>query len=144
MGILAGTTFSDHAQVILVLEDQRRPAGTQLRIPEVVVTDARLCGESEELWMEAQRQDLDSAEQCAKGLRGISCFLHEKAKCRLEELRERERRLRRGLCALQRIQERSPQDSEVEEQISRARQEIREVEEGRHAFFFHSQASQWT
>ena len=32
----------------------------------------------------------------------------------------------------------------MEEQISRARQEIREVEECRHAFFFHSQASQWT
>ena len=108
MGILAGTTFSDHAPVVLVLEDQRCPAGTQLRIPEVVVTDAGLCGEIEEIWMEAQRQELDPAEQCAAGLRGISLFLHEKAKSRLEEVRERERRLRRGLCSLQRLQERSP------------------------------------
>ena len=50
MGILASTTFSDHAPVVLVLEDQRRPAGTQLRIPEVVVTDACLCGEIKEIW----------------------------------------------------------------------------------------------
>ena len=94
--------------MVLVLEDQRRPAGTQLRIPEVVVTDACLCGEIKELWMEAQRQDLDLAEQCGMGLRGISLFLHERAKRRLEELRERERGLCRGLRALQRIQERCP------------------------------------
>ena len=36
IGILAGTTFSDHAPVVLVLEEQRRPAGQQLRIPESV------------------------------------------------------------------------------------------------------------
>ena len=64
------------------------------------MTDVCLCGEIEELWMEAQRKDLNPAEQCAKGLRGISLFLHKKAKCRLEELREQERRLRRGLRAL--------------------------------------------
>ena len=28
VGILAGTTFLDHAPAILVLEDQRRPTGT--------------------------------------------------------------------------------------------------------------------
>ena len=33
VGILAGTTFLDHAPMNLVLEDQRRHAGTQLRIP---------------------------------------------------------------------------------------------------------------
>ena len=103
VGILVGTTFLDHAPVILVLEDQRHPARTQLRILEAVVTDACLCGEIEELWLEAQRQELNPAEQCVKGLRGISLFLHEKAKCRLEELRERKRRLCRGLRALQRI-----------------------------------------
>ena len=65
VGILTGTTFSDQAPVVLVLEDQRRPTRTQLRIPEVVLIDACLCGEIEEIWMEAHRQELDPTEQCA-------------------------------------------------------------------------------
>ena len=79
-------------------------------------------------------QKLNIAEQCAVGLRDISLFLHEKAKCRLEEMRERERRIFRGLKALQRLWEWRPFDSELKEWMIHARQEIKELEERRHDF----------
>ena len=40
--------------------------------------------------------------------------------------------------------EKRPYDVELEEQMRHAKQEIREVEERRHEFFFHSQVAQWT
>ena len=83
-------------------------------------------------------------EQCVLGLRDISLFLHAMARRQLEESRERKRRLRRGLWSIQNLQELRPHDGELEEQLSLARQEIREVEEHRHNFSFHSQAAQWT
>ena len=100
VGILAGTTFSDHAPVVLVFEEQRRPPSQQLRIPESVSTDLSLSSEIESLWLEARGQDVGIVEQCVLGLRDISLFLHATARRRLEESRERERRLRRGLRSI--------------------------------------------
>ena len=53
VGILEGTTFSNHALVILVLEDQRRLAKPELRIPEAIVMDTSLIFEIEALWANA-------------------------------------------------------------------------------------------
>ena len=130
--------------MVLVLEEQRRPPSQQLRIPESVSSNLSLSSEIESIWLEARGQDVRIVEQCVLGLRGISLFLHATARRRLEESRERERRLRRGLRSIQHLQELRPHDAELEEQLSLARQEIREVEEHRHDFFFHSQAAQWT
>ena len=86
MGILAGTTFSaDHAPVVLVFEEQRRPPSQQMRIPESVSTDLRLSSEIQSIWLEARGQDVDIVEPCVVGLRGISLFLHDTARNRLEE-----------------------------------------------------------
>ena len=89
-------------------------------------------------------QDGDILDQCVIGLSGINLFLHEQAKIRLAASWEREIRLQRGLRSLQRLQEMRPLDGELEEQMAIARQEIREVEESRHDFFFHMQAAQWS
>ena len=88
--------------------------------------------------------DLDAAEQCAHGITALSYFMHETARARLEEARERERRLRRSLATLQRLQEQQPSCEWVETQLSQARREVIEIEEARHEFYFHRQASQWT
>ena len=129
MGILAGTTFSDHAPVILVFEEQRRPPSQQMRIPESVSTDLGLRPVIEHIWLGARGQDVDLVEQCVLGLRGISLCLHETARSRLEECRERERQLRIGLQSIKHLQEQRPHDMELEEQLSLARQEIREMSE---------------
>ena len=83
-------------------------------------------------------------DQCVAGLSAISLFLHEQAGSRLAASREREIRLRRDLRSLRRLQEMRPFDSELEEQMAVARQEIREVEESCHDYFFHMQATQWS
>ena len=105
--------------------------------------DRSLSSEIESLWLEAHGQDVGIVEQCVLWLRGISLFLHATARRHLEESREQERRLRRGLRSIQHLQELRLHDAELEEKLSLARQEIREVEEHRHDFFFHSQAAQW-
>ena len=96
-----------------------------MRIPESVSTDLGLRPEIERIWLGARGQDVDPVEQCVLGLRGISLYLHEMARSRLEECRERERQLRRGLQSIQHLQEQRPQDAELEEQLSMTRQEIR-------------------
>ena len=63
---------------------------------------------------------------------------------RLGEIRERERRLRRSLASLQHMQEQRPTCEWTETQVRQARHEVREIEEARHEFYYHRQASQWT
>ena len=119
--LTAGTTFLDHALVVLVLEEQRRPAGQQLCNPESVQTDLSLTSEIEGIWRAAMDQDVGIVDQCVAGLGSISHFLHEQARSHLEASREREIRLWRGLRSLQRLQEMRPFDSELEEQMAVAR-----------------------
>ena len=80
----------------------------------------------------------------AMGLERISSFLREEARLRLARLREDERRLHRGVASLQRLLERSPDSEWAGTQLAQAQQELREIEERRHDFLFHRQASQWT
>ena len=66
--ILAGTTFFDHAPIILTLEDQARVSCLQLRIPERMFSDDSLVVDIERIWQASQSTDLDAVSQCALGI----------------------------------------------------------------------------
>ena len=77
IGILAGTSFSNHAPVILALEEQLQEPSLQQRIPDSIVSDANLSEDIERIWWESQSMDLDAAEQCAHGITALNYFMHE-------------------------------------------------------------------
>src|SRR5271156_1631374 len=53
-GILAGTSMSDHAPVILVVADTRRITSQSLRIPERVMLDEGMADRVEAIWASDQ------------------------------------------------------------------------------------------
>ena len=143
-GILAGTTLSDHAPVILVIADEMRSTSSSVRIPEHVLLDRHLSERVEAMWAAGPWLPFGAADSFAGVLLGLSSAFRDESQRRLEEARETARRLRRSVAALQRQQEMHPDSAWVETQLMQARQELRETEERRHEFSYHRQAAHWT
>ena len=74
-----------------------------MRILDLVLIDLGLSLEIESIWLKAQGHDVDIVEECVLGLRGISLFLHDTARSHLEESKEQEHRLCRGLRSIQHL-----------------------------------------
>ena len=68
-----------------------------MRIPESVSTDLGLSSEIEGIWLEARGREVDIVEQCVSGLRDISSFLQAMTRSHLEESKEHECQLDKGL-----------------------------------------------
>lgn len=63
---------------------------------------------------------------------------------RLAKVQEQEQRLHQSVASLQRQEERHPSNEWVGTQLDQTRQELRAIEERRHEFSFHRQATHWT
>ena len=76
IGILAGTCFSDHFPVLLMVTEGERRGSSVIRVPASVQTDGTLADQIGQLWAQCQWwQDGDRARTCAEGLLHISSFL---------------------------------------------------------------------
>eukprot|EP00250_Pteridium_aquilinum_P022375 c25362_g1_i1 orf=3-2321(-) len=145
VGILAGTTLSDHAPVILWIEEHtRRTTSPQMRIPDSLLECPEIDCMIQEIWDGLQWTPGHAASVMAEGLISISTMLRRTARERQAQRDEDARRLRRGLASLQSLQETSPESLDIEHQIGQARAELREIEERRHDYIYHRSASHWT
>ena len=115
-----------------------------LRIPESIQTDAGFSDEIEGLWSGLTWVPGYYSQSFALGLQQVSTFLRDEASRRLAEAREVERRLHCSVASLQRQVEQYPLSEWATSQLIQAQQELRAVEERRHEFLFHRQATHWT
>ena len=130
--------------MIIQIEDPGHGRASQsLRIPDWLIEDDSMAERVEEIWSRLTWDGGSAATNAARGIQELSVLFREEARQRAEQLREAERSLRRGLASLQRQQETHPESAWVETQMAQARQELREVEERRHDFSYHRQASHW-
>ena len=117
--IMPGTTLSDHAPVLLTLQQggyRKRGRSQQVRIPDWVFQEDKYKSEVESLWHKAT--ELGGAlEKLDNALVAASDFFKGQTK-QLAELRgQQERNLRRALRALHRLQECHPSCSWTTERM---------------------------
>ena len=104
--IMSGTTFSDHAPVILSISTQNLKEFSNLKIPEHVLLDNSFSLQVAELWSQKDVVQESMAMRVANGLRCISEFFRDKSKERFSMLQEKEKQSHTSLVSLQRLQER--------------------------------------
>ena len=92
--------------MVLSVSLERQAHVPAIRIPDSVIEDASLVGRLRDAWL--QGLEVVEPEHVADRLVGISALLRAEASERLAGFRESERRLRRSLALLQRLQERGP------------------------------------
>ena len=144
IGIHAGTCFSDHSPVMVVVSEGERGGSASIRVPASVQTDGILADQVGQLWAQCQWRIGERAQSCADGLLRISDLLRDEATSRLCLIRESERALRRGVSSIQRQLERRPDSEWLGTQLAQARQELRDIEDRRYEFLFHRRATQWS
>ena len=144
IGIHAGTCFSDHSPVMVVVSEGERGGSASIRVPASVQTDGMLADQVGQLWAQCQWRIGERAQSCADGLLRISDLLRDEATSRLCLIRESERALRRGVSSIQRQLERRPDSEWLGTQLAQARQELRDIEDRRYEFLFHRRATQWS
>lgn len=125
IGILAGTSFSDHALFILYIEESHiRGDARRVRIPDDLLEEESMVTRVEEIWRELQWAPGQAARTVALRLQRVSSFLHESTQYRLDMIRETKRHLRAGLASLQHLQEHHPECSDIASQLAVARAEL--------------------
>ena len=115
--IIPGTTFSDHAPVILSFSTQNLEEFSNLKILENQLLDNSFSLQVAQLWSQKDVILESMAVRVANGLRCISEFFRGKYKERFSMIQEKEKRSRTSLVSLQRLQERYPHCTWIAEKL---------------------------
>ena len=142
--IMPGTTFSDHAPIILSLSTQKNKEFVNLKIPEELLLDNNFSSQVIDLWSQKDVGQESMTMRVANGLQRISEFFRCKSKERFAMMKEREKRSRASLVSLQRLQERYPHCTWIAEKLGSTKQELAELLEKRAEFQYHRRAANWT
>jgi hypothetical protein len=143
VGILAGTTVSDHAPVILDINGKNRKQKVKLRVPEFMFKDPQIKLEVQRIWYEGMSSEDNLVQKVVKTLSTISSFFFRQVESLSEKTAEKERRLRRSLVALQRLQERHPRCSWTSVRLFQVKNHIVTIEKQREEFRFHKHMAHW-
>lgn len=100
VGILGGTCMSDHAPVVVVLDEGSRHCSQSLRIPESIQLDESVAERVEQQWRQAQMSSESQVQVLVQSLGQITALFCEEAATRLAQTREDEQRLHRNVASL--------------------------------------------
>ena len=130
--MVPGTTLSDHAPVILVLDSTSHSLPPRTcRIPDFIYSSAEVRRRIEDLWERDWDPLGDMAAQVAQVLAESSLICQQEAIRVRQQWWAKERGLRRDLASIQRMQQSSPGSEELRCQESRARALLEETTQRR-------------
>ena len=127
IGIMAGTTFSDHAPVLLLLKDEVVYRKDTFRIPDSIIRDATLRAQVETIW-NGRRNVEDPVRDFMSKIEESSELFRLQEKERYSIFVQREKALRSSLSSSQRLQEKFPNCKWIGDLLYKARMEIMEME----------------
>ena len=142
--IMPGTTFSDHAPVILTTFGRSTTMPLRLRIPEKVMLDDRSYSRVRDIWITKDNMDESISAKVAYALKELSQYFAAISKAEYMEYRDKENKLRALLISLQRLQQARPQCAWVTKHLEEARRQVQHMEDYRSQFHYHNFASRWT
>ena len=142
--IMPGTTFSDHAPVILTTFGRSTTMPLRLRIPEKVMLDDRSYSRVRDIWITKDNMDESISAKVAYALKELSQYFAAISKAEYMEYRDKENKLRALLISLQRLQQARPQCAWVAKHLEEARRQVQHMEDYRSQFHYHNFASRWT
>jgi hypothetical protein len=96
VGILAGTTVSDHAPVILDIKGKKVKQKIKLRIPNFMFKDPQIKLEVQRKWYEGMSAEDNLIQKVVKTLTTMSSFFFKKVESLSEKSIEKERSLHRS------------------------------------------------
>mgnify|MGYP002774994443 FL=1 len=97
IGIMAGTTLSDHAPIILESRKSQPKRKAFIRIPDHLILDDSLKEEATLIWTRVMASHGTTPERVMAALQKMSRFFHGKDTLKAKEYREKEKNLRRSL-----------------------------------------------
>ena len=143
IGILAGTSFSDHSLVSLEVLGRKLNGQAVTRMLDSVIQDSSLKEQVNQLWNSfggGQRTVPERFMQILSHTRDLFCF-HSREKYR--KYVKKEKALRYSLASLQRLQEQNPACSWTKSRLQQGRREIQEMDQSRVDFINKERASEW-
>ena len=146
--MVLGTTLSDHAPVILVLDSTSHSLSPRTyRIPDSIYSSAevcaKVCSRIEDIWEREWDTLGDMAAQVSQALAESSLICQQEALRAKQQWWAKERGLRRDLASIQRMQQSSPSSEELRWQEGRARAMLEETTQRRSEFSIHASKSFW-
>ena len=102
--IVSGTTFSDHAPVLMTLLENASPKSKKLKIPNSILVKAEYKQHIVQIWNRKNLLATNIGEQVATAITQIPEFFQEETRQHFE-LQKMKERLHQALASLQRLQE---------------------------------------
>ena len=145
VGIYPGTTFSDHAPVVLQLKvGKKHKQQGRIRIPPELFTESIITEQVMYIWRQTLLQIGNVEDNVTLAISHISSFLISWVQGKKETYTQKINSMHRALASLQHFQERDPLCEWTANALHNAKWELRKIEDNILNFQYQASASKWT
>ena len=141
VGIISGTSFSDHAPIMLKFCMDSHTSTSRLYVPRFIVDDMNLQNTVLSVWRMAVGDS--NCQKLQNALLAVSNFFIQQVKLKQSSYTRNLLNAKRGLASLQILQEKQPHSQYIHCELQNVMMLISFLQQKRAQFFLHASAARW-